>query len=314
MLKPIYALIGEDGFLLTEKLLSMLRQLPGDAHRVEVDGQQAELADVLDELRSFALFGSGKIVIVRDGDDFISRFREQLEKYLANPSTSATLVLRLSSLPANQRIYKLIDKLGGIQRCQVPKDLVPWIIQQGRTAHQLTLSVNVARLLAELVGADLGRLDNELSKLALQSDNGKIDMSDIAGTVAFQREQEMWDMTNELADGKTTEALRRWRQLVQMDASAEFRAVTWLTMWLEKVGKALAMKNQGMRLADIAQQLKIWPAHRQEPFMRTAQAMGQTGVVRALNLLAQIDHQSKTGVGDALRNVERFILAVNLNN
>ena len=67
------------------------------------------VADVLDELRSFAMFGGTKVVVVRNADAFLTRFREQLEDYVAQPSDSATLVLRLNSLPANQRIYKAID-------------------------------------------------------------------------------------------------------------------------------------------------------------------------------------------------------------
>src|SRR3954466_1819549 len=109
MAKPVYALVGPDPFLQLQKLAGILKQLPADVQRIDVDGERAELADVLDELRSFAMFGGGhKLVVVRDADEFLSRFREQLEQYVAHPSSSATLVLRVSSLPSNQRIYKAI--------------------------------------------------------------------------------------------------------------------------------------------------------------------------------------------------------------
>ena len=39
-------------------------------------------------------------------------------------------------------------------------------------------------------------------------------------------------------------------------------------------------------------------------------AMGSAGVSRAVDLLAQIDYQTKTGVGDAADNIERFILSL----
>jgi len=44
--------------------------------------------------------------------------------------------------------------------------------------------------------------------------------------------------------------------------------------------------------------------------VRTSNGLGRAGHRRALDLLAEIDHQSKTGVGDATTNVERFILQV----
>jgi len=120
----------------------------------------------------------------------------------------------------------------------------------------------------------------------------------------------MRDMTNELAAGRPADALRRWRQLVAMDPSAEFRAVTWLGIWLENVRKALAMKRGGVAPFTICQQLRIWPRELQTPFLKTADTLGDRGVARALDLLAEVDHQSKSGVGEAAANVERFILTL----
>src|SRR5438309_7026766 len=99
MSKPVIALIGDEPFLQLQKLQQIIAQFPADVQRADFDGARAELSDVLDELRSFAMFGSGKLVVVRDADEFISRFREPLEEYVCNPSDSATMVLRVSSLP-----------------------------------------------------------------------------------------------------------------------------------------------------------------------------------------------------------------------
>src|SRR5215216_3638960 len=88
--KPVYALVGSDAFLQLQKLGEVLKQLPADAQRTDVDGERAELAAVLDDLRSFAMFGGGKVVVVRSAEAFISRFREQLEEYCACPSSRAT--------------------------------------------------------------------------------------------------------------------------------------------------------------------------------------------------------------------------------
>ena len=310
MLKPVYALVGDDSFLQLEQLSSLLAQAPRDVQRIDVDGERAELAEVFDELRSFAMFGGSKIVVMRNADAFLTRFREPLENYVSAPASGAVLILRLSSLPSNQRIYKAIKKTGDVIPCEPPKDLVRWIVDRAKQVHKLAVAPDAARTLADLIGKDLGKLDSELAKLALQSSSGKIGAQDIAGSVAFQREQEMYDLTNAMAAGNAAEAVRKWRQLVQMDSSAEFRAVTWLAMWLENVRKALAMKKQGMQLGAIASALRIWQRDLQQPFMKTAETLGDAGVARAVDLLAEIDQQSKSGVGNAADNVERFILSV----
>lgn len=314
MPKPIYALVGSDSFLQLQRLAAILREMPADVQRIDIDGEQADLAEVLDELRSFAMFGGSKIVIMRNADDFLTRFREPLENYAAAPVSSATLVLRLSSLPKNQRIYKAIAKVGRVEACDPPpdRDLPRWIIERGKSVHKISLAADAAAMLADMIGNDLGRLDNELAKIAIHCEGEKVEAKNLAGTVCFQREQEMWDMTNQLAWGRPDEAIRRWRQLIQLDPSTEFRAVTWLGMWLENVRKALAMKRQGMQPFAISQQLRIWPREMQGPFMKTAEKLGDRGVARATDLLAEIDLQSKSGIGNAAGNVERFLLSISL--
>ncbi|HEX4125012.1 MAG TPA: DNA polymerase III subunit delta [Tepidisphaeraceae bacterium] len=310
MAKPVYALVGPDLFLQLQAIAGILREMPADVQRLDIEGERAELAEVLDELRSFAMFGGGKLVIVRDADAFISKYREQLEDYLAAPSDSSTLVLRLSTLPSNQRIYKAIAKVGAIEQCVPPKlrDLPAWAIKRAQSQYKLHLAIDAAQLLVDLLGDGMARIDNELAKLAISNEGQKITAEQISMTTAFQREREMWDMTDALGAGRPAEALRRWRQLLALDPSTEFRAVTWLTLWLENVRKALAMQKRGMDIFAICSQLRIWPREAQQPFMRTASALGEGGAARALDLLTTVDLYSKSGLGDAASNVERFIL------
>ena len=312
--KPVYALVGPDSFLQMVKLREILAALPDDVQRTDVDGERAELAEVLDECRSFAMFGGGKLVVVRNADDFITRYRESLEDYCNAPSDSATLVLRCATLPKNVRLYKAIAKTGAVFECAPPAQagLARWLVDHARSAHRAAIAPDAAAQLADLIGPDLGKLDTELAKLALAADGKMIGAQHIGQAVVFQREQKMWEMTNALAAGDPAEALRRWRHLLASDPSSEFRAVTWLGMWLENVRKAIALRRSGVNPAQIAAQLRIFPRELQAPFMKTAERLGDAGSTRALNLLAEIDRQSKSGVGEAATNVERFILQVGM--
>ncbi|HEV2296714.1 MAG TPA: DNA polymerase III subunit delta [Tepidisphaeraceae bacterium] len=307
MLKPVYALVGSDPFLQLQKLREIAAQLPPDAQRMDFDGETAQLGDILDELQSYAMFGGGtKLVTVRESDALITRYREQLEDYVNKPSSSATLVLRLSSLPATQRIAKAIAKVGAIESCSPPKDLVRWAIDHAKRAHQIALMPDAAKVLADYVGADLGRIDTELAKLAIQCDAGKVSLDTVCANVAFTRERAMWDLTNALAAGNVGEAISRWRQLLAADPSTEFRAVTWLGIWLSDVATIV---TTGQR-SSASQKLRWKYKDSFDRFARNAEALGRSGYSTALDLLTEIDKQSKSGVGDAAENVERFILTV----
>jgi DNA polymerase-3 subunit delta len=304
MIKAVYALVGDEPFLQLQKLQAIIAQFPADVQRIDFDGERAALAEVLDELRSFAMFGNGaKLVVVRDADAFISTYRQQLEDYVSSPAQSATLVLRLSSLPSNQRIYKAIAKFGAIERCEPPaeRELPAWIMNRAKSEHKIAVAPDAARILIERIGANLGQLDNEIGRLALSCPSGTISAADISRDVAFQREQEMWEMTGALTEGNYAEALRRWRYLVQLDPSTEFRAVTWLGMWLEEMRLALSGKT-----AAIAWKYK----DRLPMLIRSAHRLGISGIRRAVDQLADVDKRSKSGLGDARTNVETFILSM----
>ena len=306
----VVALVGPDAFLQLAGVAEVMRQSGPDAVRVDVDGDHAELAAVLDEVRSFSMFGGRKVVVVNPADPFVTRHRDKLEDYVTAPSDGATLVLRLATMPATTRLYKAIAKSGQLTKCEPPKDLAGWIVARGKGAHALVVQPEAARVLADHVGDDLSKLDNELAKLALSVDGNTVKPADVAAGVAFQREQALSEMVNALAAGRTAEAVRRWRRLLTTDSSAEFRAVTWLGIWLTNVRKAIAMRKAGQAPGAIVSALRIWPREMQQPFMETAAALGDAGSARAVDALAEVDRQIKTGVGDAAANVERFLIVV----
>ena len=63
--------------------VGVARELPlGQVGRRDRRAARSSLADVLDDLRSFAMFGGGKVVVIRNGDEFITRYRPQLEDYV----------------------------------------------------------------------------------------------------------------------------------------------------------------------------------------------------------------------------------------
>lgn len=311
-IKPVYAVVGEDVFLQLQALATVREAMPADASRTDVDGESAGLADTLDELRSPSLFGGHKLVVVRSADEFITKYREQLEDYVGSPSDSGTLVLRCASLPKNQRIYKAIAKAGEVIDCAPPKqgELPGWVMRRAREAHGLTMGDDAARVLADLIGADLGRIDNELAKLALQTDGKAVRPEDVGRGVAFQREQEMWEMTDALTVGQVDEALRRWRHLVASDPSSEFRAVTWLAIWVEKALRAVVLRRQKMNAFAIGKELKIWPAQNAEKLIATAERLGEGRLRGAVERLLDVDRRNKSSLGEPARNVESFLLSL----
>ena len=63
------------------------------------------------------------------------------------------------------------------------------------------------------------------------------------------------------------------------------------------------VRRKGVPDAVIARACRIFDPRQQQPFFKTAKKLGEAGVNRAVNLLADVDLRSKSGVGEAAGNV-----------
>lgn len=308
---PVVALVGKDSFLQLDALRAFAQQL-GDPQRTDLDGADADPRAAFDDLRTPSMFGGPRLVVVRDGDAFVKKHRDALEAYCEHPGTEGTLVLRLDALPKNQRLYKAIDKLNGVVECEPPKGaaLAKWARERAAT-HEAKMEMAAADALVDLLGGEPGRIDSEIAKIALGLDEGTtITEEHVRANVAFARDQQLWEMTDALTMGRPDEAIRRWRQLQQTDPTAEFRAVTWLALWLDKASRAFALAQKKVQPFAIAKELKIWPAKNVDALLQAATQLGPTGLRAATDRLAEVDLKNKSSVGTPAANVELFLASL----
>lgn len=212
-----------------------------DVPYAEFDGQQAQWRDVHDELATVSLFGGGRrLAVVDDADDLVSRYRTQLEQYVARPAEGGVLILRVSLWQSNTRLYKAVD-LSGLQiECRLPtrgkgksldeKRLILWLTERAQNVHGVRVTRQGMDLILELVGTNLGLLDQELAKLALYADkSGKVSPQTVREVVGGWRAQSTWEILDLAAEGKADEALRQLDQLLARGEKpiALFGAVSW---------------------------------------------------------------------------------------
>jgi len=219
--KPVCVAFGDDLFLRRQVLLALrLAVLGGDEGDFSLssyEGRNAEFRGVLEELTTMAMFGGRRLVVVDEADDFVSRYREALEDYVARPGRSGILLLDVKSWPGNTRLYKAVDAQGLAVDCNSPAvvKLTRWLSDWAKQTHKCQLSLNAADTLAELVGPELGLLDQELAKLALMAGSDKkITPEMIQKLVGGWRAKTTWEMLDLALDGNVTEALRQIDRLL----------------------------------------------------------------------------------------------------
>jgi DNA polymerase-3 subunit delta len=338
----IVVLHGEEPFMLAEGTRRLAEALgrehgtdPDDGDpkegvgRVTFDGETAELADVLDELRTFGLFQDHKLVIVDKADLFLrggakgeddeaagakgqgAQRRRALEAYAEKPSAGATLLLRAEGWRAG-RLDKAVAKVGAVIKCEPLKDAaaVQWIVDACPGRHGLKVDRPAARLLVERLGPGLARLDTELAKLAVFVGEGRrIGRQDVAELVGLGREEQAWALQEAIMSGRPGEACTMMRQLLEI-SRLDPVLVTWaISDLLRRLHTVAQLSRQGGSVRSLTGPLRLW-GPTGDRIVEVARRTDPGVFARLLATAVRTDLASKSGQGEPARNLEALTLQV----
>jgi DNA polymerase-3 subunit delta len=294
--RPVYALHGDDAYLRSEALRAIDRGvLPGEEDEEGLAirrfaGDQATLADVLDEVRTLPFFSKRRLVIVEGADPFVTAHRRELEAYVERPSETGVLVLSVKVWTATTRLAKLVDRLGLAIECKGPNDRVlhAWLVHLAKSRYEAVLDDDAARLLIELVGPEAGLLVNEVEKLALYvGDRRKIHRDDVARMVGAGRIETIWKVLDAATTGRGDLALEDLDGLI---ASGEYPVgmLAAMSFSLLKVYHAGHLRRARVDLREACRTANIFP-YLVEKTQQQHAHLGPDRVDRLPELLLQAD-------------------------
>jgi len=201
-LPTVVACFGSDDFLRRTVINHLTLGSGIDSETIRsFDGETDQWRDIHDELATRSLFDDGgtKIAIVRNGDKFVTKSRDQLERWTDQSVAETCLVLELQTLAANTTLYKLIAKKGKLIKCTPPqksswgnppdeKAIQKWVISWASSKHELTLTEKQSALIVDRIGGVCGLIDCEIAKPALFAEsNGKVPDQRVAELVGGWR-------------------------------------------------------------------------------------------------------------------------------
>jgi DNA polymerase-3 subunit delta len=262
--RPIYVLQGDEHFL-KRRVLTALKTLVLGPEESEFglssrEGDRSEWAEVHDELETLPFLSPRRLVVIERADSFVTRERPRLEKYFAEPAKMGVLVLEVQSWPATTRLAKLLPEAATIA-CKAPsaQKLPEWCAGWCAAQHGKPLSAPAARMLVDLVGADMGLLDQEMAKLAIYAGgNSRIDTADVDQLVGQSRAENTWKIFDLIGAGQTGEALTLLDRLLDQGEDP-LRLLGAFSMQLRRLAQAARLAVQGESLADALERVGVPP-------------------------------------------------------
>jgi DNA polymerase-3 subunit delta len=260
--QPVYVLHGDEEFL-KRQVLAALRLLVLESEENSFGlscftGDQAVFATIHDELATLPFIGRRRLVVVESADHFVTNARSLLEKYVNEPTATGVLVLVVKTFPPTTRLAKLIPAGASIQcKALAPQRLPSWCTQWALAKHGKKLSSPAAQLLVDLVGTEMGLLDQELDKLAVYVGSAKsIEADDVNKLVGSSRAESTWKMLDAIGTGQPEQALRILGRLFDQ-GEEPIRMLGAFSLQLRRLAQLARLMQQGMTLAAATQEAGI---------------------------------------------------------
>ncbi len=332
--RPGYLLFGEDDFRAREFVRRLRRALPGP------DGQPATLKtflleddswrDILDEARTIPFFFSPWQVLVAEGSrardgELEDADKALLKEYFRSPTPKTVLVVLFEDkIPKNKGLYRLFDGLPESAAEVIEyeplkgQSLVAWAEDRLRASGK-TASREVLELLLEATGHDLGRIENEIEKLAVfVGEKTRIEEKDAVHLITGDKDFDRWALADSLDRMDIRDAFRIIRKLFQeQDAeAAELQLIGQMTAYLRDILAAQAMIREGKDRREIFRELRpqIQETWRDLYNRKYAALFGAVDAVsprdldRLIKRLAEIDRRKKTTEASPRSMLEALIV------
>jgi DNA polymerase-3 subunit delta len=267
--QPYYVLSGDEDFLKRRVLAILTPLILGDTSPdyglTTFPGDKAEFSTVRNELDSGSLFGDRRLVVVDQADPFVTKFRPQLEAYVAEPSEAGVLVLDVKSFPAATKLAKAVPDAAHIV-CKAPPEyrLPLWCVDWCQTQYGKKLATPAAQMLVELVGPTMGVLDQELQKLKdFVGDRPAIDVPDVDSLTGRSRGANVFKILDAIGDGQPAAALKIVTELFE-EGEAPLAVLGALGYQVRKLARAARMHKQGANLDEALTKAGVpaWPQAR----------------------------------------------------
>lgn len=278
--KSVIALVGEEQYLKNEELRNTLESLSseGSAEISEFDGREASVAAVFDELRTFPFLGTHRAVVIRNAQTMFSgdsSAEESLIRYLDNPVDFSTLILDFTALDGRSRLGKALKKLDAQIRFEHMREyqLPQWLAGRAQQRYGKRLNSADAAFMVEMVGANPGLLDSELSKIvSLAPESKAIRHEDVESVITRGRAQTIFKLTEQVEAKNTLEALRLLDDILSQglyderagSVSKESTGIApyllhMLNWSLQRLWRAGRLLSEGKSEQEISDELKLHP-------------------------------------------------------
>jgi len=204
---PVYFLSGEEPYFIDKISKTIERTVLSDSEKefnqCIVYGRDVDIIQIISLAREYPVFGNYRVVIVREAQGLKDIEKdERFKNYLKNPVKSTILVFdyKYSKIDGRTELSKLLDKNAvHFQSKKLYDNQIPDWIGKQIEIQGFRIDAKTRFILAESLGNDLSKIENEISKLVINlRKNSEITPEDIEKNIGISKDYNIFELQNAL--------------------------------------------------------------------------------------------------------------------
>jgi len=212
--KPIYFLCGEETYYI-DRISDLIEEtvLTEDEkafNQVVMYGRDTSVEEVVSTAKRFPMMADYQVVIVKEAQNLAKTF-EKFEAYASHPQPTTILVFAYRDKPdGRKKIFKTLkDKGVWFESKKLYENQIPdWIVKVLK-GNNYGIQPKAAAMLAEFLGTDLAKINNELEKLKIVFPAGhEFTPTNIEENIGFSKDFNVFELKSALATRNQEKAYR----------------------------------------------------------------------------------------------------------
>lgn len=295
---PLYFFFGEEPYLI-QQAVNYLKvcALHGGAADFNFNSYYAsdvEISQVRDEVETLPMMAPRRVVLLREVQDLSDKEWAQLEPLFESPVDSTVFALVGAKIDKRKKFYKILYEQAVHVEFKKPfENQIPGWIRHICKGHDLTITDEAIQLLHRLVGNQLNEIESEVNKLQdFLGERTHVELEDVAQAVSKKREENVFDLTEKIAEGDRVQSLVQLVQLLDQGQS-EIGIVSLVARHMRillMIKQGLDQGLGGQKLATFAQV----PSYYLNDYVQQAKRWSMKRLEQGLLILAETDKALKS--------------------
>ena len=299
--RSVYFLHGDESYFIDrveqEIELHALQEHEKDFNLTVLYGRDAEPETVRDACLRYPMMAERQLVVLREAQAWRIDAFDKLDPYFKKPTPTTILVICYKHKKADGRkawLKELAKKQVVFTSEKLKEDKLPEWIQKYVNFHKRRIGPVEAKLLADHLGSDLGKLTNEVEKLCIVIDEGGTITGElIERNVGISREFNVFELQKAIGSGDHLRAQTIAKYMAMDKEHKVFVTAAMLSGYFSKLG--VVHENPGKQQGELAAALGVPPFFVRE-YSQAARLYPPERLKKVQHLLREADLRGK-GVG-----------------